>query len=182
MTPIYCQECGRANGVSARRCIWCGSPIVEGGNPISFDPTQIEIEYLDGIERLDDPTPVRLRIDANGVEVTELMPGSRTIRLPAESLIRADVVDASVVVEPTRERRPLWKMLLLPFTFASGGEGEIVEMTQYDYVLTIRYKNGDGTRNAVFHRQDRAGLSIVEGLARIINMLARLKSNSSSAG
>jgi hypothetical protein len=181
MTPIYCHECGRANGVAARRCIWCGSPIIEGGNPISFDATQIEIDYLDGIERLDDPTPVRLRIDSDGVEVCELMPGSRTIRLPAESLIRADVVDASVQVKPKRERRIWRKILLFPFGFG-GGKDEEVETTQYDYVLTIRYKNGDGTRNAVFHRQDRAGLSIVEGLARIINMLARMKSNSSSAG
>jgi len=37
----------------------------------------------------------------------------------------------------------------------------------------IRYRAGEETRTAVFHRQDRAGLNVVEGLARIINMLVR---------
>ena len=49
MTPTYCQECGRANAAAARRCIWCGLPLVDKGTPARFEPTRVEIDYLDGI-------------------------------------------------------------------------------------------------------------------------------------
>src|ERR1051325_11020811 len=87
MTPVHCQECGRANGAAAKRCIWCGVPLIDRGKPSSFDPTRVEIDYLDGIERLDNPAPVKLLISADGLEVTELMPGSRSIKIAAASLI-----------------------------------------------------------------------------------------------
>ena len=169
MTPSYCQECGRANSASARRCIWCGIPIVHGGTPISFDTTRVEIDYLDGIERLDNPAPMRLVIDRNGVEVNELMPGTRTIRIAAESLIRADVIDGSTEIEPKRKRRALWKILIFPFGLLIRSKNKPPETRRHDYILNIRYKVGGEIRNAVFHRQDRSGLHMVEGLARIIN-------------
>jgi len=180
MTPIYCQECGRANGASARRCIWCGIPIVHGGTPINFDTTRVEIDYLDGIERLDSPAPVRLVIDREGVKVNELMPGTRTIRIDAESLIRADVVDASIEIEPKRASFPFWKLIIFPFGLLIRKKDKALETKQHDYILNIRYKEGGEIRNAVFHRQDRAGLSIVEGLARIINMVVKIESGRSS--
>jgi hypothetical protein len=174
MTPIHCQQCGRANGPSARRCIWCGVPLVDGGTPAAFDTTRVEIDYLDGIERLDDPGPVRLVIDSDGIEVSELMPGSRKIRIAAESLIGADAIDASTEIEPRPRRRPLWLKLIVPFGL--GGRGERPpDPKRHDYMLTVRYKAGDEVRSAVFHRQDRAGLSMVEGLARIINMLVKMR-------
>ena len=179
MTPTYCQECGRANGASARRCIWCGIPIVYGGTPASFDTTRVEIDYLDGIWRLDNPAPVRLVIDSEGVEVSELMPGTRTIRIAAESIIRADVVDASTEIEPKQMSFPIWKIIIFPFGLWRSRD-KPPETKLHDYLLNIRYKTGDEIRNAVFHRQDRTGLSIVEGLARIINMLVRIKSGGSS--
>ena len=175
MTPIYCQECGRANSPSAGRCIWCATPIVDGGTPARFDTTQVEIDYLDGISRLDNPAPVRLTIDSDGVEVSELMPGSRTVRIKGESLVRADAIDASTTHMPREKPLSFWKMLLTPFN-SDEWKRKPVEETEHDYVLTVRYKEGDEVFNAVFHRQDRAGKSIVEGLARIINMLVRLKS------
>ncbi|HKP86492.1 MAG TPA: hypothetical protein VJZ26_10365 [Blastocatellia bacterium] len=179
MTPIYCQECGRANSQSARRCIWCATPIVDGGSPASFDTTRVEIDYLDGIERLDNPAPVRLIINSDGVEVSELMPGSRTVRIAPESLVRADAVDASTANQPGRKRLSFWRALITPFN-SDGWKRNPIDDTRHDYVLTIRYEEGGEVRNAVFHRQDRAGRSIVEGLARIINMLVRLKSGDSS--
>ena len=177
MTPIYCQECGRANSLSARRCIWCATPIVHGGQPASFDTTQVEIDYLGGIWRLDNPAPVRLTINSEGVEVSELMPGSRTVRIAGESLIRADVVDASIVNQPGKKRLSFWKALVTPFN-SQEWKRKSADTTKHDYVLTIRYKEGDEVCNAVFHRQDRAGRVVVEGLARIVNMLAKLKSDS----
>lgn len=180
MTPIYCQECGRANGASARRCIWCGIPIVQGGTPISFDTTRVEIDYIDGIERLENPAPVRLVIDSQGIEVNELMPGTRTIRIDAASLIRADVVDASTEIEPKRKSFPFWKLIIFPFGLLIRKRDKALETKRHDYLLNIRYKAGGEIRNVVFQRQDRAGLSIVEGLARIINMLVKIKSGRSS--
>ena len=179
MTPIYCQECGRANGASARRCIWCGIPIVHGDTSVNFDSTRVEIDYLEGIWRLDNPAPVRLVIDREGVEINELMPGTRTIRIDAESLIRADVVDASTEIEPKKTGLPFWKLLITPFG-SKRKRGKSRDTKQHDYILNIRYKEGDEIRNAVFHRQDRAGLSFVEGLARIINMLVKITSGRSS--
>lgn len=175
MTPLYCQECGRANSASARRCIWCGIPIVHGGSPASFDSTRVEIDYLDGIQRLDNPASVRLVIDREGVEVSELMPGTRTIRIDAESLIRADVVDASIEIEAKRTFSSLWKTIITPIG-SQRWKDKSLDIKQHNYMLNIRYKVGDEIHNAVFHRQDRAGLSIVEGLARIINMLVKMES------
>lgn len=179
MTPVYCQECGRANSLSARRCIWCAVPIVDRGHPASIDTTRVEIDYLDGINRLDNPAPVRLTINADGVEVSELMPGSRTVRIAAESLVRADAVDASHQLPTAKKRMPLWKALITPFS-SDDWKRKSLNSVQHDYVLTIRYKEGEEVCNAVFHRQDRAGRSMVEGLARIINMVARLKSGNSN--
>ncbi|MGA9767624.1 MAG: hypothetical protein WBV94_01180 [Blastocatellia bacterium] len=179
MTPVYCQECGRANGATAPRCIWCGIPIIQGGAPLSFDTTRVEIDYLDGIERLDNPAPMRLVINRDGLEISELMPGTRTIRIAAESIIRADVVDASTEVEPKRAPFPFLKILIFPFGLLLSKK-KPTDPKLHDYLLNIRYKAGGEIRNAVFHRQDRAGLSIVEGLARIINMLVRLQTGKSS--
>src|SRR5512132_725737 len=98
MTPTYCQECGRANAAAAQRCIWCGLPLVDKGTPASFAPTRVEVDYLDGIERFDEPGPVRMLINAAGIEVSEQMPGSRTAHIAARSIIDASTVDASLMV------------------------------------------------------------------------------------
>jgi len=175
MTPTYCHECGRANGAAARRCIWCGLPLVDKGTPASFEPTRVDVDYLDGLERLGDPTPVRLLINSTGIEVSEQMPGSRTAHIAAQAIIDANTVDASLTVEEKPAPTPLWRYLILPFGigwFFKKKPGP-TEKKQHDYVLLIRYRSGDETRTAVFHRQDRAGLTVVEGLARIINLLVR---------
>jgi hypothetical protein len=175
MTPTYCQECGRANAAAARRCIWCGLPMVDKGRPASFEPTRVELDYLDGIERLDEPGPVRLLINSSGIDVSEQMPGSRTAHIAARSLIDASTVDSSLMVETRPERTPLWRYLILPFGagYFFNKKSARTEEKQYDYVLLIRYRSEGEARTAVFHRQDRAGLTVVEGLARIVNLLVR---------
>ena len=175
MTPAYCHECGRANAAAARRCLWCGLPMVDRGAPEHFEATRVEVDYLDGLERLDDPLPVRLLIDANGIEVCEQMPGSRTAHIAAPAILEATTVDASLTSQAAPPRTPLWRYLILPLgiTWFFKKKPAPAEQKQHDYVLLIRYRAGEETRTAVFHRQDRAGLAVIEGLARIINLLVR---------
>ncbi|MFP5262966.1 MAG: hypothetical protein ACLGJB_13770 [Blastocatellia bacterium] len=162
----------------AKRCLWCGVPIIDEGKPSSFEATRVEIDYLDGIERLDNPGPVRLVIDGGGIEVSEMMPGSRSIKIPADSLIQASVVDGSNMVEGKRVRSPWWWLALGPFAVVIQGK-KMPDTKRHDYLLAVKYRSAGEERNAVFHREDRAGLSMVEGLARIINALVRLKSKES---
>lgn len=172
MTPIACQECGRANGASAKKCIWCGVPL-QGADPSrSFESTRVELGYLDGLDRLHDPVPVRFTIGMNGVEVTELMPGSRSIAIPASAIIGASVVDASTMTPGKRVRSTWWWLAIGPLAAAIPGKRQ-PDVKLHDYILTIRYKQGAETCNAVFHREDSVGLSIIEGLARIVGMLVR---------
>lgn len=184
MIPTYCQECGRTNGATAKRCIWCGVPLVDKGTPDRFEPTRVEIDYLDGIARLEEPMSVRLVINAEGIEVSEIMPGSRTFKIAAAALIEANIMDTSVTVESKRKRRPIWRLLINPISRKvwQGQPDEAKAVKQYDYVLTIRYRAGDDIRIAVFHRQDRIGLQVVEGLARIVNLLVRLTSKRAASG
>jgi hypothetical protein len=180
MTPVHCQECGRANGETAKRCIWCGVPIVDRGAPEDFAPTRIEIDYLDGIERFDDSATVRMVISRDGIEISETVPGSRKFKIPAGSIIEATVVDGSTIVEGKRARpSPWWWLALGPFALAVPGK-KTPDTKNHDYLLAIKYKEGTEIRTAVFHREDRAGLPVVEGLARIVRTLVRLQSEGSN--
>ena len=173
MSPIYCDECGRANGASAKKCIWCGAPTSNGSKAGSIETTRVEIGYLDGIDRFEDAGPVRLIISVEGIEVAELIPGTRSVKIPASSILGANVVDASTMIEGKRERSKWWWWLAIgPVALLIPGR-KTPDVKEHDYILTIRYKAGNETRNAVFHREDRAGLSVVEGLARIVTSLVR---------
>lgn len=170
--PIYCQDCGRANGASAARCIWCGVLIVDKDVTGKFETTSVELEYLSGIERLNDPTPVRVVINLDGIEISEVMPGSRKIRIPACDVIEAQIADGSTVVKGERTRPLWWWLALGPFAFAIPGKKGADEKN-HDYILTIKYRDDDQIRYAVFHREDSAGLSLVTGVARIISSLVK---------
>jgi hypothetical protein len=173
MTPIYCQECKRANGATAQKCIWCGVPLTGALQTGRVDTTRVEIGYLDGIDRFEDAGPVRLIISAEGIEVTELIPGSRSLTIPASSVLGASVVDASTMTAGKRMRRPTWSWLTLgPLALLFPGKRS-PDVKVHDYILTIKYRSGDEVRNAVFHREDRSGLVVVEGLARIVSALSR---------
>ena len=174
MTPIYCNECGRANGASAKKCIWCGLPI--GGEAAAgrLETTRVEMGYLDGLDRFEDAGPVRLIIGPEGIEVTELIPGTRSVKIPAPSVLEANVVDASTMVQGARVRPKWWWLALGPVALLIPGK-RTPDVKEHDYILTIKYNAGNEVRNAVFHREDRAGLAVVDGLARIVTMLARQK-------
>jgi hypothetical protein len=137
------------------------------------DTTRVEIGYLDGLDRFEDAGPVRLIISAEGIEVVELIPGSRSLKIPAGSILGASVVDASTMTAGKRQRRPMWAWLTLgPLALLFPGKRS-PDVKAHDYILTIRYRSGDEVRNAVFHREDRPGLVVVEGLARIVSALSR---------
>lgn len=173
ITTVYCQQCKRANTSAANRCLWCGVPLIDSERLENFHSTQIEIGYLDGIERLDNPCPVRLVAGPAGLEVSELMPGSRVIKIAADALTGARVVDSSIVEE--REKlRASWRWRLLLGRLALPGQKR-PDTTKHDYILTISYKAAGEARNAVFQHQNRLGLTKVELFAGIINSIVRAK-------
>ena len=171
MSPIYCNECGRANGANARRCIWCGVPMLNGGTAGLIETTRVEIGYLDGIDRFEDAAPVRLIISAEGIEVAEIIPGTRSVKIPASSILEASCVDASTIKE-TPARPKGWWLIFRPSAFFSADK-DASPVKTHDYILAIKYKDGDQTHTAVFHREDSVGLPVVEGLARIVTSLIR---------
>jgi hypothetical protein len=174
MSPIYCSECGRANGAAAKKCIWCGLPITGEAAAGRIETTRVEIGYLDGIDRFEDPGPLRLIIGPEGIEVAELIPGTRSVKIAASSVLEATVVDASTMVAGKRVRSKWWWLALGPLALMIPGK-RTPDVKEHDYILTIKYKSGGEVRNAVFHREDRSGLVVVEGLARIVMMLTRKK-------
>jgi len=170
---VNCQGCGRINGAAAKRCIWCGIPLINRANLNSFETTRVEIDYVDGIERFDEPMAVRLTITPSGVVVSELMPGSRSFTIEADSIIEARVADTSSTKEGKRQEASWrWWLLIGPLALFVPGK-KLPDTKQHDYMLTIRYKLRGQVLNAVFHREDRLGLTLVDGLARIINSIVK---------
>ena len=167
MSAILCHECGRPNGAGAKSCIWCGVPIMRGG-AVDIKTTSLEIAYLGGIERFPDAEPVRLSIGNEGVEVSELIPGTRSVKIPGPSIIEATCTDASIMIEPDGRKSSWWRAF-----WPSASRKETQEFKAYDYILTIQYKEDDEIRNAMFHREDQAGLDALEGLARVVNSVAK---------
>jgi hypothetical protein len=153
---------------------------VDRGSPESFAATRIEIDYVDGIQRLEDAATVRLVISREGIEVSETVPGSRRFTIPANSILDATVVNGSTVSEGDRARSRWWWWLAVgPFAVLAPAR-KAPATKKHDYLLKIKYKEGSETRTAVFHREDQAGLPVVEGLARIVRTLVRLHDDSSS--
>ena len=134
----------------------------------SFTTTTVELDYLDGIERLDNPEPLRVRISAAGVQVEEILPGSRKSLIPADALIAAEVTDATVVIE--KEKKPArWAWLWLGSRSRSADEAD--REVRHDYILTIRYHADGEVRTAVFHREDGPGKTCVTNVAKTLNAL-----------
>src|SRR5262249_379426 len=168
MTAIYCHTCGRPNGAAANKCIWCGVALSDDAETNTHVTTCVEIIYVDGIDRFEDAGPVRLMISAKGVEVVELMPGSRSIKIPAESIL-----EANVIIATADEQRKGSRSALLRRVF--GRAGRQGAQQQCHYTLAIRYMVGSEVHTVLFRREDRLGLAVVEGLARILSSVVRRK-------
>src|SRR5688572_14724779 len=172
MSPIYCSECKRANREDAKKCIWCGLPIVDKTGEVRLETTRVEISYLDGIDRFEDAGPVRLIITDDGIEVAEVIPGSRSFKIPMAAILGASAVDASTIVEGKRVRST-WSWLAIGPLALLIPEKKTPDVKDHAYILSIRYQSANEVRNAVFQREDQSGLAVVEGLARIVTMLVR---------
>jgi hypothetical protein len=172
MATKTCFECGRVNGPAARRCIWCGLPVIDEETEKSFETTQIEIDYVSGIERLDESMPVRLAVGAAGVEVIEMMPGSRRVLIPAHELIeaRAQLAGSGDDRQKATRRRRQFTIGKLSIPIPSGRQAG--RETQ-EYVLTIKYGDESGTRIAVFRGEEIGGRSSIDTIARTISLLIR---------
>ena len=173
--PVYCQECGRANRAAATRCLWCGMPLLNEAAPHSFEPTAAELDYHSGIARLDESLTVRVVVSAAGVEVTELMPGSRRILRPAESIIDVETYEAEMMPAPNRVPLSWWERALRALRKDAG-------KADRDYVMKITYKEGGEVWNALFHREGEMGASLVNRIARIIGALVRQHGDNHSQG
>jgi hypothetical protein len=140
---------------------------------VSIEPTQAELDYIGGIERLHDPTAVRVTVSEAGIEITEVMPGSRKILIPA-----ADVVDASVTQAenaPSDESgKQTWWNRLRRSVSRTAKAGQILHSDGRDFTLTIRYRENNTVQSAVFQRQGNPGLLTIQLLARAVASLARL--------
>jgi len=156
--------------------MWCGLPLVDDSGSIRLETTRVELGYLDGIDRFEDTGPVRLIIGPDGIEIVEVIPGTRSYKIPASAILGANVVDASTMVEGKRVRSTWWWLAIGPLALLVPGK-KTAEVKEHAYILSIRYKDANQIRNAVFQRVDRSGLAVVEGLARILTMFVRKRDN-----
>src|SRR5262245_950561 len=166
MTAVYCHTCGRPNGAAAIKCMWCGVALSDDTETNTHVTTCVEILYVDGIDRFADAGPVRLMISAKGVEVVELMPGSRSIKIPVETIL-----EANVIIATADEQREGSRSALRRRVFRRAGRQAVEQ--QCHYTLAIRFTVGSEVQTASFRREDRVGLAVVEGLARILSALVR---------
>jgi hypothetical protein len=157
--------------------MWCAQATgLDDGRNTPF--ASVEVDYLSGLERLNDPTPVRIVVDADGVTVSELMPGTRTTRIPSQRIIGALALANTAVAEPEPEL-PNWLRSRREVAAAPPiDHGHLPEETR-GHALKIRYRDGDEIKTAVFKRDDAAGFSLIDRIARSITSQARIKTRQS---
>lgn len=132
----------------------------------------VELDYLSGIERLDNAMPVRLTISAAGVEVKEVLPGSRIFLLSPDLIIEARVIDKIETVKVEKRASLLQKLL----SESSSPQGpQFMEQITHDYILTIWYRLEGRVFTAAFHREDEAGKAMITNVAKTVNSLVQFQ-------
>jgi hypothetical protein len=165
MEQSLCQKCGQQIGDGAPVCLRCDAgagAIPENAGVAAL----IEMEYDSGIERLTDPTPVRLSVSSGGVQVTEVMPGTRSVWIQADQIIEARVSGSLTSVGKEPRRR--WPIIDAFRDNKKSGDGGTRK-----YTLTISYREGDAVIEAIFHREEPSTLSRVNHIARMISDFAK---------
>lgn len=170
--PVQCSECHRRNSPSASLCLWCGNLLDSKAALDDFPTTVVELDYLSGIDRLDNPVPVRLTTNASGVEVKEVLPGSRIFLLAADAIIEARVIDKIERIKVEKRTSLLQKLFNQPSSLPSQ---QFIEQITHDYILTIWYRQEERVCTAAFHREDDAGKALVNNTAKMINALVKFK-------
>jgi hypothetical protein len=170
--PSKCAACGRPNNPSARICLWCGELLNARATGQPFPTMVIELDYLNGIDRLDNPMPVRLTINADGIEVKEVMPGSRIHQIAAEAILEARVSKRVEKIKVEKKISLLQKLLL---DDSANQKRQFTEEFLHDYVVTIWYCVNDKTCTAAFHREGETGKSLINNTAKIVNLLVKFR-------
>jgi hypothetical protein len=174
MTTIYCQQCQRPNGASSKKCIWCDANL--SGSSTEIDTTTLEVDYVSGIDRLDNPGPVRMIISSEGIEIAEILPGSRSFKIPAASIIEVNVTASNVTTEA--KERPWWRRITGSLKEASTNDSS--ESVQGDYVFTVRYERDNEVGTIVFRRYDPGGNMPVWRIADTLGRLTGQRQGSAS--
>jgi len=146
--------------------MWCEANL-SGPTSTEIDTTTLEVDYVSGIERLDNPGPVRMIISSEGIEIAEILPGSRSFKIPAVSIIEVNVTASSVTTDS--KERPWWRRITGSLKDASTNDGS--DSVQGDYVFTVRYERDNEEGTIVFRRYDPNGNMPIW---RIADTLARL--------
>lgn len=152
MSAIYCQQCGRANGASSKVCLWCSAAISDSTST-EIETTTLEVDYVSGIDRLDNPGPVRMVISTEGIEIAEILPGSRSFKIPAISIIEVNVSASNV---PTgAAQRPWWRRMFE--SRRARSKQPIGENNEGNYIFTVTFEQDNEVGTMVFRRYDLSG-------------------------
>lgn len=148
------------NATEASQCLWCGA-ILESDESRAREIT-IELEYLNGLERLTDPTPVRLAVRADGIKISEVMPGTRSVWIASDQIVEARTSATLRSVGKVPSRGLLGRL----------ARSEKKEPARQQ-ILTLRYRAGDAIHSAVFRREESATFSRLDQIARMISSMAK---------
>jgi len=176
MATIYCQRCQRPNGASSQKCIWCEANL-SGSTSTEIETTTLEVDYVSGIDRLDNPGPVRMVISSEGIEIAEILPGSRSFKIPTASIIEVNVAASNVTTEA--KERPWWRRITGSLKEASTNDSS--ESVQGDYVFTVRYESDNEAGTVVFRRYDPGGNMPVWRIADKLGRLTGQRQGSANA-
>ncbi|HKA16702.1 MAG TPA: hypothetical protein VKN18_00160 [Blastocatellia bacterium] len=176
MATIYCQQCQRPNGASSKKCIWCEANL-SGSSSTEIDTTTLEVDYVSGIDRLDNPGPVRMVISSEGIEIAEILPGSRSFKIPTASIIEVNVAVSSVTTEA--KERPWWRRVTGSLKEASTNDSS--DSAPEDFVFTVRYERDNEEGTMVFRRYDPNGIMPVWRIADTLGRLTGQRRGSASA-
>jgi hypothetical protein len=147
-------------------------PIISEGGPLDFEPLKAEVEYVEGFERLDGPAPVGIVVGPSGVEVRELMPGTRSILIPPGLLVSASVTGPlRSVGTPPRRSASGWLRLRSNDEPADNRRS----------ALTLKHRLDGETQTVVFERNDEVGVEVLRRIARTITLLIRLEGTKADA-
>ena len=137
-----------------------------------FPTTAAELDYLNGIERLDNAMPVRLTVNADGIEVKEVMPGTRVFQIAADAILEARVTRR---VEKIKVEKPLSLLQKILLDDSILPQRQFTEEFLHDYILTVRYRFDGKTCSAAFHREEKEGKSLINSVAKAINQLLKYR-------
>jgi hypothetical protein len=168
---VNCFSCHRPNSPAAIRCLWCGAQFQDATSATNAAILQAEFTYLGGFDRLDSPQPVTLRVTSEGVEIREMMPGTRTVQIPAAAILEARVV-RNIDKVRVDEAIPWWRKLFFDDETNQKNLRKKEEILR-EYIVTMRYRSEDKILNVAFRRDDDMAAVSAEKLAKTINSILK---------